>query len=393
MSQPQLQKRTWTWRDIIVPGAVLTIAGILVGLLIKARAEVRRREKGQASVAPLASQEREVQIKKVLIIGAGVIGSFNAARLKETGKDVTLLARGHRLADLHEHGIVLEDARTGRRTTTQVPLVDWLGPEDAYDLAIVVVRRNQISSVLPMLAQNHRIPNILFLGNNAAGTQDIIQTLGRERVLIGVVNAGGECQGYVVRYLWWRWLPLEFSELDDKPTPRTGAILHLFNSAGLPARLRKDVDSYLKTHAAGLPAIAGAVYMADGDIRRLAHMPEVVRLFVRAYREALRGLSAAGIPVKPFGTHLVEWIPEPVLMFGLRFFLDSNLAVLGGQRHINAAPDEMKEFADEFREIFRQTGLTTPASDILFAQMDARFAAWEEKVPQISLTEVEISRQ
>jgi hypothetical protein len=73
------------------------------------------------------------------------------------------------LADLREHGVVLEDARTGRRTTTQVPLIDRLGPEDAYDLAIVVVLRNQIPSVLPILAQNHRIANILFLGNKAAG--------------------------------------------------------------------------------------------------------------------------------------------------------------------------------------------------------------------------------
>lgn len=295
----------------------------------KEETEVNHYEKGQTSVAPLANYEQEVQIKKVLIIGAGVIGSFNAARLKDAGKEVTLLARGQRLEDLREHGVVLEDARTGRRTTTRVPLVEHLAPEDAYDLAIVVVRRNQIASVLPMLAQNQRIPNVLFLGNNAAGTLDIIQSLGRKRVLIGIVNAGGERQGYVVRYLWWRRLPLEFSELDDTHTPRTEAILSLFRSAGLPARLRKDVYAYLKTHAAGLPAIAGAVYMAGGDIRRLAHMPKLVRLFIRSYCEALRGLSAAGIPIKPYGTHLVEWIPEPILMLALRFFLDTRVAVLG----------------------------------------------------------------
>ena len=73
---------------------------------------------------------------KILILGAGVVGSFNAARLKEAGHDVSLLARGRRLVDLREQGVVLEDARTGRRTTTQVPLVDRLGPEDAYDLPL-----------------------------------------------------------------------------------------------------------------------------------------------------------------------------------------------------------------------------------------------------------------
>ena len=194
---------------------------------------------------------------RILILGAGVVGSFNAARLKEAGQDVTLLARGRRLADLREHGVVLENLRTGRRTTAQVPLVDRLGPEDTYDLAIVIMRRNQIPSILPALAQNHRIPSVLFLGNNAAGTQDMIDALGRQRVLIGMGNVAGERQGHVVRYLWWRRLPLLFGELDDVPRPRTEAIARVFRSAGLSARVVKNVDAYQKTHAAGLPAFGG----------------------------------------------------------------------------------------------------------------------------------------
>jgi hypothetical protein len=103
-------------------------------------------------------------IKRVLIIGAGVIGGFDAARLKRGGVDVTLLARGRRLAELREHGVVLEDALSGRHSITHVPLVDRLEPTDEYDLAVVIVRRNQICSVLPMLARNQNIPSVLFLG-------------------------------------------------------------------------------------------------------------------------------------------------------------------------------------------------------------------------------------
>lgn len=56
---------------------------------------------------------------RTLILGAGVIGSFNAAPLTDAGQDITPLARGRRLEGLHEHGIVLEDFRTGRRTINQ----------------------------------------------------------------------------------------------------------------------------------------------------------------------------------------------------------------------------------------------------------------------------------
>jgi len=322
---------------------------------------------------------------RTLVVGAGVVGSFNAARLKEAGHDIPLLARGPRLADLREHGVVLENARTGLRTTTWVPLVDRLGPDDVYDLAIVVLRRNQIRSILPTLARNHRIPSILFLGNNAAGADDLIEALGRERVLVGLPNAGGERQGYVVRYLWSRWFPVLFGEIDDTPTPRTEAIVRLFRSAGLPARVQKNVDAYQKTHAAGLPAFAGAVYLCGGDVRRLAHTREALKLFVRSYREALRALDSVRIPLTPSAVRLVEWIPEPILVFGLRRFFDTQLAVVGGERHANAAPDEMKEIADEFRAILCQAGRPAPASDFLYAQVDARYqtrvASPPEEIP------------
>lgn len=312
---------------------------------------------------------------KVLIVGAGVIGSFNAARLKQGGVDVTLLARGQRFADLSEHGVVLEDGFKGNRTITRVPLVDQLRPDDEYDLAIVIVRRNQVATVLPMLAANHKIPTVLFLGNNAAGHDDMVEALGSERVLIGMVNAGGERQGYVVRYIYTRRLPLVLSELDGRPSARVDAIARLFNDAGLKARPATNLDAAQKTHAAGLPGLAGALYMCDGDIRRLARTPLLVRLYVESYREALRALRQTATPIVPRSTRLIEWIPTPLLVLALRFFFNTNLAVVGGQRHTNAAPDEMKELTDEFRGIMHRAGLPTPASDVLFPAVDRRFEA------------------
>lgn len=310
---------------------------------------------------------------RTLILGAGVIGSFNAARLTGAGQDITLLARGRRLEDLREHGIVLEDFRTGRRTITKVPLVDRLEPDDAYDLAIVAVKADQLSSTLPVLAQNHRIPSVLFLGNNAAGPQKLIEALGRERVLLGMPNTGGTRVNHVVRYLWSRWLVVLFGELDDVVTPRTQAIVRLFRSAGLSARVVKNVDAYLKTHAAGLPALAGAVYMAGGHVRQLAHSSEAMKLYLEAFSEALRALRAVGVPLRPSATRLVELTPAPIMIFALRCLLDSRLAEMGAQPHLEAAVEEMKELADELRAILRQSGLPSQASDVLFAQIDAQF--------------------
>jgi ketopantoate reductase len=72
--------------------------------------------------------------------------------------------------------------------------------------------------------------------------QEMIEALGRQRVLLGMANVGGARQGHVVRYLWRRWFPLLFGELDGVPRPRTQAIVRLFRSAGPSARVVNNVD-------------------------------------------------------------------------------------------------------------------------------------------------------
>jgi putative copper export protein len=49
---------------------------------------------------------------KILVYGAGLIGSLHAARLQRSGHAVTLLARGGRGEEIRAHGLVLEDAST-----------------------------------------------------------------------------------------------------------------------------------------------------------------------------------------------------------------------------------------------------------------------------------------
>jgi 2-dehydropantoate 2-reductase len=112
---------------------------------------------------------------KILFYGAGVMGSLYAARLKESGQDVSILARGQRLVDIREHGIVLEDVSTGNKTTTRVNVVERLDPEDAYDLVVVMMPKNHVPEILPILAANRYIPNVLFMVNNAAGPDEMIQ--------------------------------------------------------------------------------------------------------------------------------------------------------------------------------------------------------------------------
>ena len=86
---------------------------------------------------------------KVVVYGAGVIGTLYGGKLADAGHKVTVVARGQRLADIRQHGLVLEDIVRRHQWTAQVETTDRLSPHDEHDLALITVRRDQLASALP----------------------------------------------------------------------------------------------------------------------------------------------------------------------------------------------------------------------------------------------------
>lgn len=307
----------------------------------------------------------------ILVYGAGVLGSLYAAHLQESGCNVSILARGQRLADIREHGIVLEDAHTGQRTT-HVNVVEHLSPEDSYDLVIVLMRKNQVLAVLPSLAANRHTPNVLFMVNNAAGPDEWISTLGRERILLGFPGAGGTREGHVVHYhiLSRQQQATTFGELDGRFSPRLDRIFSMFERAGFPVETSAAMDAWLKTHVAWIIPVAAALYMTGGDNYRMARTRDAVVLMVRAVREGFRVLRALGIPVTPWRLKVFKWLPEPLLVAFMQRLFDTKTAELTIARHANAARDESKELVDELKTLVNTTSVLTPAMDRLFHYLD-----------------------
>jgi 2-dehydropantoate 2-reductase len=269
---------------------------------------------------------------------------------------------------------VLIEAESGYINRFPVPYIERLDPQDAYDLVLVIVRKNQIPSVLPDLAVSQRTPNVLFLNNNAAGPHEMVDALGRERVLIGFPGGGGQRDEGIVRYMLSprNAQPTTIGELDGSHSPRVQAIAALLESAGLPVAISSNMDAWLKTHVALISPIANAIYLADGSSYRLARTRDGIVLMVRAVREGLRVLRALDIPVTPPRMRILDYIPEPVLVAVLERRLPTPAFELAAVRHANAARDEMTQIAIEFRDLARRSGVSTPAIDILDCYLDPK---------------------
>ncbi len=318
------------------------------------------------------SKHKEVSVK-ILVYGAGVLGSVYAARLHGSGQDVSILARGQRLADLRERGIELEDAVTGQQAIVHVPVVEELASDEAYDWVLVIMRKSQVSAVLPILATNTRTPNVLFLMNNAAGPAEMIQALGYDRVLLGFPGTAGVRVDHVVRYLAGRGgrkPTATVGEIDGRTTRRLDELRSMLEAAGFAVAIEPYIDAWLKTHVALVSPVANALYMAGGDIDRLTRTPDALVLMVRAIREGFRVLQALSIPIRPGAFQILSWLPEPLLVALARRLLGTSVAEVAVAGHANAARDEMKVLADEFRALSLSTTVPTPAMERLYEYLD-----------------------
>lgn len=313
---------------------------------------------------------------RILVYGSGPLGSLFAARLLDAGHDVSLLARGQRLADLRQHGLVLVDDLSGRESVSQPRIVERLLPDDAYDLVLVIMRKNHALEILPVLAANQKCANILFLMNNAAGPGELLQALGEQRVMIGFPMAAGYRKGYVIHYLAGggegKETRIPIGEANGQITARlqqTGDILASMD--GFAADLRTDMDAWLKTHVALLmPSLAPAIRAAGRDNLRMARTRDAILLAVRAIREGFRVVQALGFPIVPEKMRLLMRMPEPLLVPYLRKIIVDPRFWSAMTAHGEAAQDEIKHLANEFIALKKRTAVPTPAMDRLYAYFD-----------------------
>jgi 2-dehydropantoate 2-reductase len=284
---------------------------------------------------------------KLLVYGAGVTGSLFSARMHEAGHDVSLVARGERLAALRQRGVQLAEGDGPAVRRVPVPVVGH--PAGRYDLIAVFVRTHQVDAVLESLAGLEG--DVLFLLNWAAGPEPLGAVIGRERVLLSFPTAAGTMDGGVVRYrpanVMTRRFPMPVGEPDGRATPRLERIVRAFRAAGINAKAEPQMDAWLKTHAAFVVPLGQAVLAAGGP-GALADDPDAVRGMIRLMRQNLADLPT---PPVPRGFAALRTLPEGLLAAVLRRVLRGPTAAHSGLDSATPAVEaaELERLAEQMR--------------------------------------------
>ena len=311
---------------------------------------------------------------KILVVGAGVIGTIFGGRLALAGHEVTMLARGQRLAQIVSQGLVLEDALTGCRQKIPVAAMPALPAEKLFDLVVVTARDRQLPGLLPALDALQNRPRLLFMLNCPLRVAELVARYGEDRALFGFPGAGGVHADGHVRFAVTSEQPTTFGPVAGQSAGSPHEAAALFRRAGFSTALVADMEAWLKTHAFLVVAICGTLYASGGRSAQLAADASRLHLLVAGLREGLSCLRALGLTPSPLKLRLMARLPMPILLLALRRFLSSDLAALVIDGHANAAPDDMRDLAADCRSMIAEADLPAPTMLSLCGEVERRAA-------------------
>ena len=235
---------------------------------------------------------------RVLIFGAGVIGSIYAIKFIEAGIDVTLFARSNRLKDLRENGILYNEK--GVVKSLKVNVIGALENDDIYDFIFVPVRYDQAESALLTLKDNQS-KTIVTMTNNSAGFSSWLDIIG-DRLLPAFPGAGGQIKDGVLyaRIPPKALLSTRFGEISGLETERTRNLVRLLEAANFSSKIDNDMQAFLITHSVSDIAMTGILVqddkIIDEETLRSRKTAQKIRTTLKKY---LASLQKAGININP----------------------------------------------------------------------------------------------
>lgn len=182
---------------------------------------------------------------RVVVLGAGGLGSVVGGYLADVGAEVTLVGRPAHVEAIRRDGLRI----TGRRGDLHVRdrLSAVTDPADAggeFDYLILAVKAKDSARALADAAPlRDSVAVALSLQNTVEKDQRLADWIGADRVLgASTIEGGHLVEPGVVRNHVTTTVTAYFGELDGATTPRLTALAEAFDAAGMSAAAVDDIE-------------------------------------------------------------------------------------------------------------------------------------------------------
>ncbi|MCD1656017.1 NAD-binding protein [Treponema zuelzerae] len=293
--------------------------------------------------------------EKILVYGAGAIGSIFAGKLAKYGNDITILARGKRFEEITSNGLILKNALNNKIETINLKCIRELNENDIYDYIIIVVQNNQIDDILPILKKN-KSNNFVFVVNTPLGYEKYINAVGKERVMLGFPSAGGERKNGIVTYFIGTGIAkimqtTTFAEIDGKNTSRLKKLVKIFKNAKFDPTYSNNMDAWQKTHIAFVVPIANALLRFNSENIKLAKSRKTIKEMIYATREGFEAIKNSGIQIEPRKLNFY-YLPVWLLATFYQILFLTKISEYSMAKHTIVAKDEIELLEKQFLALY-----------------------------------------
>ncbi|MCM3782028.1 ketopantoate reductase [Neobacillus mesonae] len=300
---------------------------------------------------------------RILIFGAGVIGSMYAIKLIEAGFDVTLFARSNKYKSLRENGLQYKEKDTVR--SIQVNVIDRLENDDVYDYIFVTVRYDRSESALLAL-QDNQSKNIVTMISNSIGFSSWLDIVG-DRLLPAFPGFGGQIKDGVLHA---RFLPkiiaaTAFGEINGAVTERIEDLTKIFKTAKLPYVIKKDMQSYLITHSVSDIAMLSVLQSENKIIdKKTARTRKTARKITVTLKAYLRAIQKAGVSIDPPMLKMVLKFPNLFLdLFFMTWLRTKMVRDMMLPDYANNANNEIVQLSHDLMKFLSQNDIKSEILD------------------------------
>lgn len=283
---------------------------------------------------------------RILIYGAGVIGSLYAVLFSEAGCDTTIYARGKRLETLKNNGLLYKNNKNIKRAKTTV--IGKLADDDIYDFVLLTVRENQLYEALAEL-KNNKSDTIVTMVNSLDDYKKWENIVGKGRVLPAFPGAGGSMSDGVLDAALTPKLiqPTTFAEISGNTSERAKQFSKILKHSHIPYQQVKDMHMWQLCHLAMVVPIADAYYEADCPEKAGKEWKTMKKTAERLKRNFCFLKKKCG-KLSPCKMNIFRFLPLPILTIALSVTFESRFGNMFMYQHAMKAPDEMRELHRQF---------------------------------------------
>ena len=248
---------------------------------------------------------------RVLVFGAGAIGSVLGGFLAEAGHDVTLLGRAWHLDVVRRDGLRVSGLWGEHRIRlAAIATAVEQTPPGPYDWVFICVKAHQTAAAaleLPRLLGPST--NVCAFQNGLGNYETLSAHIPRERIALGRVIFGVELTPGHARVTVCADDVVIGAPPGGAGEPVVRRLVEALRTSGIPCRAAPDILTVLWSKVLYNCALNGLATLFDVPYGRLPELPGARRLMEAVVREAYQAAAAGGIRLEPStATACLEWL-------------------------------------------------------------------------------------